>query len=131
MIFYDMPPDAMLERCKKRAETSKRFDDTEEILKRRIQNYEDQSKPVIEYYQNIGKVRRINVLGDISDTFRLTKEAVLPQTICVIGPKQSGKTKICEDLARRTYMKHIDFVQYVKDNGLKGQDDESKTLHLI
>ena len=87
MIFYDLPHDAMMERCKKRAETRKRFDDTDEILKKRVQNYEDQSKPVIEYYQNIGKVRNISALGDVSETFKQTKESVLPQTICVIGPK--------------------------------------------
>ena len=95
VIFYDMPPEVMQERAKKRAELGKREDDKEEVLKKRIQNYEDQSKPVIDYYQNIGKVRTISVVGDVSETYRLTKEAVLPQTICVVGPKQSGKTTIC------------------------------------
>lgn len=109
-----------MERCKKRAENRKRSDDTEEILKKRVQNYEDQSKPVVEYYQNIGKVRTISALGDVSETFKQTKMAVLPQTICVIGPKQSGKTHVCESLAKRTNMKHIDFLQYIKDEGLKG-----------
>ena len=28
-------------------------------------------------------------------------------------------------------MKHIDFVEYIKENGLKGKDDEQMTLHLI
>jgi adenylate kinase family enzyme len=31
----------MMERCKKRAENRKRSDDTEEILKKRVSNYED------------------------------------------------------------------------------------------
>ena len=87
VLFFDLPHDVMLERAKKRAEKNARFDDTEEIFKKRIQNYEDQSKPVIDYYQNIGKVRKIDVTGDVSEIFRKTKEAVLPQTICVIGPK--------------------------------------------
>lgn len=103
----------MLDRCKKRAETSKRADDTDDVFKKRIANYEDQTLPVVEYYQNIGKVRRISALGDVSSIFKQSKQAVLPQTICVIGPKQSGKTTITENLASRTNMKRIDFNQYV------------------
>jgi adenylate kinase family enzyme len=56
----------MLERCMKRSETSGRSDDNAETIKKRVQNYFDQSYPVIEYYKKFGKVRKIDATGDIS-----------------------------------------------------------------
>ena len=46
----------------KRAETSGRSDDNAETIKKRVQNYFDQSYPVIEYYKKFGKVRKIDAL---------------------------------------------------------------------
>ena len=49
----------------KRAETSGRSDDNAETIKTRVQNYFDQSLPVVDYYKHTGKVHHINALGSI------------------------------------------------------------------
>lgn len=56
---------------------------------------------------------------------------MLPQIFSVIGPKCSGKTALGSALAERTNMTHLNFTHFVKQHGLKDQDCESKTQHLI
>jgi adenylate kinase family enzyme len=121
----------MLERCMKRAETSGRSDDNAETIKKRVQNYFDQTYPVIEYYKKFGKVRTIDATGGISEVYAQTKEAILPQTMMVLGPKASGKSKIAENLAERTNMAHINFDDFVEENELAQEDDETVTMALI
>jgi len=131
ILFYDVPQEIMLERCLKRAETSGRADDNPDTIKKRVQNYFDQSYPVIEYYNKFGKVRKIDARGDISQVYAKTKAAVLPQTMFIVGPKAAGKTCIAENLAARTNMKHINFKKFVEENGLKQADDEKVCMDLI
>ena len=59
----------MLQRCMKRAETSGRSDDNPETIKTRVQNYFDQSLPVVDYYRKFGKVRHIDATGSIADVY--------------------------------------------------------------
>jgi len=53
----------------KRSETSSRPDDQPEVIKKRVQNYFDQSYPVVEYYQKFGKVRSVDAQGDVVDVY--------------------------------------------------------------
>jgi len=130
-LFYDVPQEIMLERCLKRAETSGRSDDNAETIKKRVQNYFDTSYPVVEYYQKFGKVRKIDATGGISDVYRQTKEAVLPQTMFIMGPKAAGKTMIAQNLSERTNMNLINFNEFVSSNGFDDADDETVTMALI
>lgn len=131
ILFYDVPQEKMLERCMKRAETSGRSDDNAETIKARVQNYFDQSLPVVNYYKQFGKVKHIDATGDIASVYAQSKTAVLPQCMFVLGAKASGKTTIGTSMATRTNMKLIDFNDYLKKNGLTGQDDETVTASLI
>ena len=47
-----------------RAKTSGRSDDTEEIITKRLQTYNEQSKPVVDLYKSFGKVREVDGAGD-------------------------------------------------------------------
>jgi polynucleotide 5'-kinase involved in rRNA processing len=121
----------MVQRCLKRAETSGRSDDNAETIKKRVQNYFDTSYPVVEYYKKFGKVRKIDATGGISDVYRQTKEAILPQTMFVLGPIASGKTFIATNLAERTNMNMINFDEWVVEKGLQDADDETTCMALI
>jgi len=68
----------MVERCMKRAETSGRSDDNAETIKKRIQQFVDQSIAVVEYYSKFGKVRKIDATGSIGEVYAQSKDAVLP-----------------------------------------------------
>jgi len=98
----------------KRAETSGRADDNEETIKTRVQNYFDQSLPVVDYYKQFGKVHHINATGSIAEVYAQTKKAILPQCMCVLGPKCSGKTTVGVAMGKRTNMKLVDFNSFVR-----------------
>lgn len=52
----------MLERLLERGKTSGREDDNVESIKKRFRTYENDTKPVIEYYDNEGKVAKVRNL---------------------------------------------------------------------
>lgn len=50
----------MVNRILKRASTSGREDDDEDILKMRFQVFHKETKPVIDFYDSLGKVVRVS-----------------------------------------------------------------------
>jgi adenylate kinase family enzyme len=87
--------------------------------------------PVVDYYKRFGKVRKIDATGGISEVYAQSKDAVLPQTTFVIGPKGSGKTTIAKNLSGRTNASYINFVDFKKAKGLKDASDEECVISLI
>jgi len=59
----------MKQRCMKRAETSGRSDDNAETILKRVENYFNQTVPVVDYYKKFGKVRHIDATGSISEVY--------------------------------------------------------------
>ena len=131
VLYFDVPKEVMTQRCLKRAETSGRSDDNPETIIKRIENYFSESLPVIDYYKQFGKVRHINALGSIPEVYAQSKACALPQCMFMLGPQSSGKSTVSSKMAKRTNMRHIDFVDYLEKNGLEGQDDETVTQHFI
>jgi UMP-CMP kinase len=68
----------MESRMRKRAETSDRTDDKDDVIKKRIRNYFDQTLPVVDYYRKFGKVSEIDASGSIADVYAQSKRAILP-----------------------------------------------------
>lgn len=85
MLYFDASKELMMERCLKRAETSGREDDTANILEKRVQTFFDQSYPVIQHFEKFGKVTRIDATGDVATVSAMTKAAILPKTMFLLG----------------------------------------------
>ena len=115
----------------KRAETSTRSDDNKDTIIKRFQAYNEQSRPVCEFYSRFGKVRLINSNRDPLEIYQDTRAAMLPQISCMIGPKASGKTTLGVALCERTNMKLINFDNFVAESRLQDEDDEVVTSALI
>ena len=49
----------MKQRLLARGETSGRVDDNEETILKRLETFENQTKPVIEYYETQSKVKKV------------------------------------------------------------------------
>ena len=107
-------------RCLKRAETSGRVDDNEKTILKRVATYFEETMPVVQYYKSFGKVAHINAMGSITDVYSATKKALLPQCMCLLGPKVSGKSSLGRAMAERTNMKLVDFNDFIRSNGLVG-----------
>lgn len=66
IIFLEVPKNEVLERMQERG----REDDTEEIIKRRIENYENETIPVIEQYKGEKEVFSIDGFKSIDKVFK-------------------------------------------------------------
>lgn len=65
----------MTDRLLKRGQTSGRVDDNEETIKRRLETFHSQTKPVIDYYQKQNKVKHIQAEGSPEHVFEEVKKA--------------------------------------------------------
>ncbi|MBK9421253.1 MAG: adenylate kinase [Flavobacteriales bacterium] len=74
MLALDVPEEELVTRLLGRGETSGRPDDmSEEVVRKRIREYEKKTAPLKDFYHAQGKLRKIHGLGSIVDiTSRLT-----------------------------------------------------------
>lgn len=77
LLFLDCPQEIMLNRLLERGKTSGRNDDNEESIKKRFKTYEESTRPIIDHFASIGKIRAVNsnrpfdsVFLDVSSHFR-------------------------------------------------------------
>jgi adenylate kinase len=75
VLALEVPDQELIKRIKNRAKNSSRVDDqNEEIINNRLEIYQKDTKPLLDYYQEQDKVYEINGLGDIDKiTDRLNK----------------------------------------------------------
>ena len=59
--------DELVTRMEKRASEEGRSDDTVEAFKTRLQNYNDQTAPLIPYYEQAGKLADVDGMGSVED----------------------------------------------------------------
>ena len=122
-----------METCKQRLLTRNtgRSDDKEDVIQKRFETFMQKNMPVTSYYEQFGKVRKIDANRDVLDIYEDTRRAMLPQISCMIGPKASGKTTLGKDLCERTNMKLINYNEFLTSNNLCDSDEETQTTALI
>ena len=76
VVLLDVPRDELLSRLSKRAAEQGRSDDTPAVIGKRLDVYEQQTKPVVDFYEHRGRVRRVDGVGAIDEiAARLRKAA--------------------------------------------------------
>jgi adenylate kinase len=74
--IYFSPP-AELEACRKAGgELLQRDDDNETTIRNRLQVYERQTAPLIDYYQKRGLLKKVEATGEVNDVYARFKKAV-------------------------------------------------------
>jgi len=75
--IYSKPPKAE-GRCDDHpeAELSHRADDTEEKVKVRLDTYDELTKPLLEYYERSGRLKKVDGTGEIEDIYSSLEELV-------------------------------------------------------
>lgn len=64
VIWLDIPPQVLIGRLADRAAAQGRSDDTAETISRRLQVYEEATRPLLDYYQGRGLLTTVDALGD-------------------------------------------------------------------
>lgn len=67
VLVLEVPDEEIVERLLARAETEGRSDDTEEVIKRRLELYHQETSDLIEAYIELGIVGRVDGTGAIDD----------------------------------------------------------------
>ena len=70
--------DAVVQRLLKRAEIEGRADDTEPVIRERLDVYEKQTAPLTDIYRERGLLVRVDGMGDIDEVSGRIKEALAP-----------------------------------------------------
>ena len=68
VIAIDVPRDELVKRIHERAAISNRADDTEEVIRHRIEEYDRQTQPVLDYYRVSGMLISVDGSGEIAET---------------------------------------------------------------
>ena len=69
VIALEVNEEEVVKRLLKRAIEEGRKDDTEDVIRNRMNVYRNQTKPLIDYYQKQGKFRSVKGIGSIDNIF--------------------------------------------------------------
>lgn len=59
ILFFDCPEEVLVGRLLERGQTSGRNDDNLDVIRKRFQTFQQESLPIVEFYESQGKVQRI------------------------------------------------------------------------
>lgn len=68
VIAIDVPRDELVHRIHERAAVSNRSDDTEDVIRHRIEEYDLKTQPVLDYYRVSGLLVSVDGSGEIAET---------------------------------------------------------------
>ena len=71
VIVFVADRDELIKRILNRGETSGRSDDTEDSVSVRLEVYEKDTAPLIEYYEQKNLVAKINAVGEVENIYNL------------------------------------------------------------
>ncbi|XP_072176266.1 adenylate kinase isoenzyme 5-like [Diadema setosum] len=72
-LYFEVSDEVMTERLLNRAKTSGRVDDNEETIKKRLATFHEATKPVIEYYAEKNKLKKIPAESTPDEVFEAVK----------------------------------------------------------
>lgn len=68
VVAIDVPRDELVRRIHERATVSNRSDDTEDVIRHRIEEYDLKTQPVLDYYRVSGLLVSVDGSGEIAET---------------------------------------------------------------
>jgi adenylate kinase len=72
-LQIDVDPELVIERISRRAELEGRSDDTEDVVRKRLTVYAEQTAPVIDFYARKGVLSRVLGEGTVEEVFQRIK----------------------------------------------------------
>ncbi|ETE69902.1 UMP-CMP kinase [Ophiophagus hannah] len=69
VLFFDCDNEICINRCLERGKSSGRSDDNRESLEKRIHTYLESTKPIIDLYETMGKVRKVDASKSVDEVF--------------------------------------------------------------
>jgi len=76
VISLEVPDEELIRRLVKRGLESNRTDDTEEVIRQRLMVYNNQTKPLLDFYSKKNLLHSVHGLGSIDDIFSHVCKAI-------------------------------------------------------
>ena len=128
MLSLEVPRDELIRRMLERGKTSGRADDKAEVINFRLQEYENKTVPVANFYNEKKKFHPINGVGKLEEVYkRLTKviEKNLENVwlnIVLFGPPGAGKGTQAKLLSEKYNLVYISTGELLRDEIAKGTE---------
>lgn len=113
MLSLDVPKDELITRMMERAKTSGRKDDTLDVIKFRLEEYENKTKPVADFYKAKGLYHAIDGTGSIESITNKLTETISNTlkrkwiNVVLYGPPGAGKGTQAQKIADKYNMVYI------------------------
>ena len=69
LIYFECSSECMTERILERSKTSGRSDDNPDTIKKRLKTFEDETKPILDVFSEMGNLITINAERGVEDIF--------------------------------------------------------------
>lgn len=119
VLYFDVSDETMTKRLLGRAQTSGRVDDNEETIKKRLATFHDVTKPVINYYEKLDKLKKVSAEGTTDEVFSQvakifeetgaasSADLKSAKVVFVIGGPGSGKGTQCANIVQQYGFCHL------------------------
>ena len=75
VIYLDVPNEELIDRVIRRGKNEGRSDDTARVIKKRLEVYEQNTRPLLDMYKKNGKLRSVNGVGSVDDVAKRLSDA--------------------------------------------------------
>jgi len=120
MLSLEVPHDELVKRLLERAKTSGRQDDTLDVIKYRLEEYENKTKPVADFYRAKDLYYPVEGTGEIKDIFHKLTDTITSSlkkkwiNVVLYGPPGSGKGTQAQKLAKKYNLIYISTGQLLR-----------------
>ncbi|CAH1264558.1 AK5 [Branchiostoma lanceolatum] len=143
VLYFECAAKTMTERLLGRAKTSGRADDNEETIKKRLDTFYSATEPVVQFYQDKGKLCRINAERSVDAIFAdvvsglgappvsAAKALKGKKIIFVVGGPGCGKGTQCDKIVEKYGYTHLSTGDLLRDEVKSGSARGKKLTEIM
>ncbi len=126
LISVEVPEEESVQRLLLRGETSGRLDDNEEVIRNRLREYDEKTKPVLDFYKEQGNYVAVNGLQKIkkvtSDIRKVVNKVLAKKQVNIVlfGSPGSGRGSLGKAIAEKYKLEFVSTGDMIDEEITKG-----------